>query len=85
MEDYNLVKRCWSGVRVLYIYSDVSLEAEASPRGSKIAASASPRRFDGSPWSCLGLNVMTSKLVIRYHYSYNFHPFIFFLYMHACI
>jgi len=43
--------------------NDVCLEIEASPRGSK---SASPR-------SCLGLNVMTSKL--RYDIIlHNFHP-----------
>jgi hypothetical protein len=36
--------------------SDVCLEAEASPRVSKIAASASPRRFGALPrsgWPCL--------------------------------
>jgi len=60
--------------------SDVCLEAEASPRGSESAASASPRRFDASPRSCLGLNVMTSKLrydiIIR-----NFYLFIFCIYV----
>jgi len=70
--------------------SDVCLETEASPRGSKSAISASPRRFDASPR--LGLNSMTSKLrydiIIR-----NFHQFIFRLYvfkscktkLHLCI
>jgi len=42
--------------------SDVFLSAEAWLRGSNSAASASPRLFDTSPRSCLGLNVMTSKL-----------------------
>jgi len=51
------------------------LEAQASPRGSKSAASASPRRVDASPQSCLGLNIMTSKL--RYDIIFhNFHPFV---------
>ena len=46
----------WLTQRILY--SDVCLEAEVSPRGSKSAASASPRRSDASPRSCLGLLVM---------------------------
>jgi len=60
----------------IYIYiSDVCLEAEA-----KSAASASPRRIDTSPRSCLGLNVMTSKL--RYDIIiHNFHLFIFCIYV----
>jgi len=40
--------------------SDVCLEAEVSPRGSKSDASASPRCFDASARPCLGLDVMTS-------------------------
>jgi len=57
--------------------SDVCLEAEASPRGRNSAASASPRRFDASPRSCLGLNV-------KLHYDitiHNLHPFIFSIYV----
>jgi len=57
-------------------------------RGSKSAASFSPRRFDASPRFCLILNVMTSKS--RYDIIiYNFHPFIFRKYVktkiHLCI
>jgi len=39
------------------------------PRGSKSDASASPRRFDASPRSCLGLNVYDLYVTLRYHYS----------------
>jgi len=51
--------------------------ASRQPWGSKNAALiASPRRFDASPRSCFGVNVMTSKL--RYDIIiHNFHPFIF--------
>jgi len=50
--------------------------ASRQPRVSKSAASALPRRFDASPLSWLGLNVMTTKL--RYDItSHKFHPFIF--------
>jgi len=45
------------GVDFMRIYSsDVCLEAEAPPRGRKLAASASPRCFSASPHDyCLGL------------------------------
>jgi len=57
----------------LYIISSyLCPDAEASPRGSKSAASASPRRFHASPRSCFGLNVMASKF--RYDIIiHNFH------------
>jgi len=63
---------------MLYLFkvSDVCLEAEASPRGSKIAASASPQHFDALPRS----RFMTSTL--RYDINiHNFHPVIFCIYM----
>jgi len=46
---------------------------------AKVSA-ASPQRFDASPWSCLGLNVTTSKF--RYDIIiHNFNPFIFCIYV----
>jgi len=42
--------------------NDVCLEEEASPRGSKSAASASPRRFDASPRSRYnGLGLVSTR------------------------
>jgi len=59
-----------------HVCSGVYLEAQASLRGIESAASASPRRFDASHRSCLGLDVMTSKL--RYDIIiHNFHLLIF--------
>jgi len=68
------------GVNQISWLSDVFLEAEASPRGVKSAASASPGCSDASPRSCHGLNAMTSKL--RYDIIiHTFYSFIFFIYL----
>jgi len=49
--------------------SDVCLEAEDSPRGSKRAALASLRRFDGSPQSCLASRLLPRPcLGLNVHY-----------------
>jgi len=73
-----------ANIAVVFI-SDVCLEAEDTYRGS--AASASPQRFDASPWPrCYGLGVVSTRGIgtskLRYDIIiHNFHLFIFHIYV----